>query len=166
MAVEAPKSSPATAYGRWQGHSNGPRSEYSRWPQPAAHSTWTSSFYVIPEVSKATSGCLQAPCSKARGTPDSLRQRRKQQITHVLSLRDNWSYRAANGRTQAVDTAAFVGLAPPAKTSQETVANTHASRECPCLPLTGSPTAAASVGNESIGFRCYGIQTTPLEWNG
>ena len=83
---------------------------------------------------------------------------------HVRVLRDNWTYRAANGRTQAVDTAAFVGLAPPAKTSQETVANTHASRECPCLPLTGSPTAAArSVTNRLASDAMASI---PLHWNG
>ena len=33
-------------------------------------------------------------------------------------------------------------------------------------PINGVSDRGGSVGNESIGFRCYGIQTTPLEWNG
>ena len=33
-------------------------------------------------------------------------------------------------------------------------------------PINGVSDRGGSVDNESIGFRCYGIHTTPLEWNG
>ena len=47
------------------------------------------------------------------GAPDSLKQRRKRRVTHVLSLRDNWLYRAAFSRQITPENPPPTSVSPP-----------------------------------------------------